>query len=221
MLYCLRPPARALLRRRFDLTVRGAEHVPATGPVVVAANHIGFLDGPLMAATCPRPLHVLTKREMFEGAMGVFLTSVGQIPIWRHEPDPAAVRVTLRVLRDGGVVGLFPEGTRGSGEMAAFEGGAAYFAMVSGASVVPLAMLGTRDPGGSLNSVPRAGTRMVMMYGEPMSFTPTPWPRRRADVRTGAERIRQAILATVREAQAATGISLPGPVPPTNEEETL
>jgi 1-acyl-sn-glycerol-3-phosphate acyltransferase len=216
-----RPLAQAILRRRFNLEIHGAEHFPEHGPVVVAANHIGFLDGPLMAIMSPRPVHALTKREMFKGAMGPFLSATGQIPVWRNAPDPAAIRTTLRVLRDGGAVGVFPEGTRGAGELASIEGGAAYFAMVTGATVVPLAMLGTRDPGGSLNSVPKAGTRMVMTFGAPVSFDWHAWPRRTADVRAAAQDIRTAILQTLRDAEATTGISLPGPVPPTLEKESL
>jgi len=229
----VRPPARALLhsplrgvaaaivRRRWDVTVRGADHFPVTGPVVVAANHIGFLDGPLMAILGPRPVHALTKREMFVGSMGRFLRASGQIPIWRSEPDPLAVRIALRVLRDGGVVGVFPEGTRGAGRMSRAEGGAAYLAIATGAAVVPLSVLGTRDVGGSLNSVPGPGTRMVLTYGTPLTFSRHGWPRRRDEVRDATSQIRQALLATMREAEAATGLHLPGPVPPTSAKEQL
>ena len=68
-----RPTAARIVRRRWDLTVRGAQHVPARGPVVIAANHIGFLDGPLMAIVGPRPVHAMTKRELFSGPLGAFL----------------------------------------------------------------------------------------------------------------------------------------------------
>lgn len=229
----LRPPARLLLhsrvrdvagavaRRRWAIELRGTENFPTTGPVVVAANHVGFLDGPLMAVLSPRPVHALTKREMFEGAMGAFLTASGQIPIWRRAADPAAVRTALRVLRDGHVVGVFPEGTRGAGQVTRAEGGAAYLALATGATVVPLSMLGTRDVGGALNSVPAPGTRMVMTYGAPLVVPQQGWPRRRDDVRRLTDSIRRALLATMREAEAATGMALPGPVPPTIEKEQL
>lgn len=217
----LRGVAGAIVRRRWEVEVRGTENFPTTGPVVVAANHIGFLDGPLMAILSPRPVHALTKREMFVGRMGRFLTASGQIPIWRREPDPAAVRTALRVLRDGHVVGVFPEGTRGAGRVTRAEGGAAYLAIATGAAVVPLSMLGTRDVGGSLNSVPRPGTRMVMTYGAPLVFPQHGWPRRRDEVREASRKIRQALLSTMREAEAATGLELPGPVPPTSAKEQL
>lgn len=217
----LRGVAGAIVRRRWQVEVRGAENFPMAGPVVVAANHIGFLDGPLMAILSPRPVHALTKREMFVGRMGLFLAASGQIPIWRRAADPAAVRTALRVLRDGGVVGVFPEGTRGAGRVARAEGGAAYLAIATGAAVVPLSMLGTREVGGSLNSVPAPGTRMVMTYGDPLAFPQHGWPRRHDEVRDATRQVRQALLATMREAEAATGLELPGPVPPTTAKEQL
>src|SRR5699024_7028283 len=61
-----RPAARALLHAWFDLEVYGGRHVPRSGPVVLAGNHVGWLDGPLLAICTPRPVHVLTKIEMFE-----------------------------------------------------------------------------------------------------------------------------------------------------------
>lgn len=220
MLHGLRPAFQAYANRRFAIELRGTSNFPVTGPVVVAANHIGFVDGPLLAIMSPRPVHALTKREMFAGKMGGFLTGAGQIPIWRDEPDPEAVRTAICVLREGGVIGVFPEGTRGDGEMTRMAGGAAYFALAAGATVVPLAILGTRLPG-STSSFPPAGTRLVMTYGEPLTFPRTSWPRRKAEVASASQEIRNAILQTVREAEAATGMSLPGPLPPTQEMESL
>ncbi|MBO9521165.1 MAG: 1-acyl-sn-glycerol-3-phosphate acyltransferase [Nocardioidaceae bacterium] len=206
-------------RRRWTLEVRGAEHVPARGPVVLAANHMGFLDGPLLAIVGPRPAHALTKRELFSGPLGAFLWFSGQIPVERGAQDPRAVRTALRVLRDDGVVGMFPETTRGGGDMARVTGGAAYLALVTGAPLVPTAFLGTRLPG-SRSTFPPAGSRLVMSYGAPLEVAQQPWPRRPEDVRALTERLRQAILDVVADAERATGMSLPGPLPETNEDKT-
>jgi 1-acyl-sn-glycerol-3-phosphate acyltransferase len=208
-----RPMAQRIIRTRFRIEIVGAEHVPPTGPVVIAANHTGVIDGPLLAIMTPRPVHALTKVEMFEGRTGRFLTAAGQIPLQRHVADVAAIRSTLRVLRDGGVVGVFPEGARGAGEIDVAEGGAAYLALATGATVVPLAFLGTREPGGSLNSMPPRGSRVVMTFGEPIGFEGHGWPRRPVEVREATHRIRNGMLDTLRSAVAATGIGLPGPVP--------
>lgn len=216
MLHGLRPAFAAVIHRRWHVEVRGAQNHPPTGPVVVAANHIGFLDGPLLAIVGPRPVHALTKREMFSGALGAFLSGAGQIPVDRESVDPLAIKVALRVLRDGGVAGLFPESTRGAGLVESAKGGAAYLALATGATVVPVAFLGTRLPGGSTNSVPPAGSRFVVSYGSPIPVVQQTWPRRSDDVRGLTERIRAAIIATTEEARRATGIELPGPLPETD-----
>lgn len=212
MLHSLRPAFAATMRALWNIELRDVAHVPATGPVVVAANHIGFADGPLMAIVGPRPVHALTKHELFSGPLGAFLTGAGQIPIDRDVPDPLALKVALRVLRDGGLAGLFPESTRGDGTMASAAGGAAYLAMVTGAPVVPLSFLGTRLPGSSSTFPPR-GTRLVLTYGAPIAVARQEWPRRTADVRGLTEQIRQAIIANTQAASRATGIDLPGPIP--------
>lgn len=219
MLHGLRPTFAAVIRRRWDVDVRGAEKVPATGPVVVAGNHIGFLDGPLMAILGPRPVHALTKRELFTGPLAAFLHGAGQIPVNRFEPDPQAIKSALRVLRDGGVAGLFPESTRGAGEVENAEGGAAYLAMATGATVVPMSFLGTRLPGTDA-SFPPAGSRLVVSFGDPIPVEHHPWPRRTAAVRALTERIRVAIIATTDAARRATGMELPGPIPGTASEHS-
>lgn len=209
----VRTLARALLRRRYDLRVHHADRVPADGPVIVAGNHIGILDGPLMAIAGPRAVHALTKVEMFEGRTGAFLRHSGQIPVDRFHPDPAAVRACLAVLDAGHVVGVFPEGTRGPGTLDRFHRGAAYLALVTGAPVVPLTFLGSRLPGGHIDSVPPKGARIDLWYGEPLAFPARPWPRTREQVDTAARLLREHMLVELDRALADTGLSLPGPLP--------
>ncbi|HET6166747.1 MAG TPA: lysophospholipid acyltransferase family protein [Marmoricola sp.] len=205
-------------RRRWDVEVRGAEHVPPYGALLFVANHIGFLDGPLMAIVGPRPVHALTKRELFAGPLGAFLRFSGQIPVDRFVIDPRAIRTGLRVLRDGGAVGMFPETTRGAGDMARVAGGAAYLALVTGATVVPTAFLGTRLAGSARTFAPR-GSRLVMAYAEPLEVDPQPWPRRPDDVRVLTEEIRGAVVDLIAATERATGMSLPGPLPMTDRRE--
>ncbi|RNL79288.1 lysophospholipid acyltransferase family protein [Nocardioides marmorisolisilvae] len=215
MLHGLRPAFAAVAHRRWDLEVLGAENVPARGPVVTVGNHIGFLDGPLMAIVGPRPVHALTKSELFSGPLGAFLTGSGQIPTSRDEVDPAAIKSALRVLREGGVAGVFPERTRGAGTLAEAAGGAAYLALVTGAPVVPMAFLGTRLPG-SAATFPPAGVRIVVSHGSPLTVEQQDWPRRSHEVAALTERIRLAIIATVQEAVRASGVELPGDLPETD-----
>lgn len=208
-----RPAARRLIRRWYDVRVHHPSRFPSSGPVIVAANHIGFIDGPLLAIFGPRPVHALTKQEMFAGALGRFLRIAGQIPINRHEPDPWAIRSCLRVLRDGGVIGVFPEGTRGNGALDRFHRGAGYFALVTGAPVVPVTFLGSRVPGGASASVPPRGTRIDIVVGEPIVTEPMPWPRNKAAVAARSLELRARMLSEIETAQAETGQKLPGPLP--------
>lgn len=213
MMRTLRPPFRAVIKRWWDVTVTGEEHFPSHGPVVVVGNHIGFIDGPLMAILGPRPVHALTKSEMFTGPLGTFLTAAGQIPLERLVTDSRAIRTSIKVLQEGGAVGVFPEGTRGGGELTAMKRGAAYLAMVTGAQVQPVIYLGTRMPGGSSNSLPPRRSRMTVTYGEPVAFEAQPWPRRTADVTRASEAVGVALRDTLAQAQRLSGIDLPGPIP--------
>ncbi|QBR91275.1 lysophospholipid acyltransferase family protein [Nocardioides euryhalodurans] len=208
-----RPVARGLVRRRYDVRVHRAERVPAAGPVILAANHIGVLDGPLLAAFSPRAVHALTKHEMFEGRTGRFLRRSGQIPVDRFHTDPRAIRTCLRVLRDEGVVGVFPEGTRGDGELHRFHHGAAYLALVTGAPVVPVVILGSREPGGGIDSTPTRGSTIDLVYGDPWTTERRAWPRRTGMVRDSSALLRERLRETLDEARSLTGRDLPGPLP--------
>ncbi|GAB7007221.1 hypothetical protein JCM18899A_46960 [Nocardioides sp. AN3] len=214
----LRPLVQHLMARRYDVRVAGADRLPPRGPVVVAANHIGWLDGPLLAIALPRPVHALTKVDMFTGGTGSFLRQSGQIPLDRFHPDPAALKAALRVLRDGGVVGIFPEGTRGDGELRRFHRGTAYLALAAGASVVPLVFFGTRLPGGGTDSRPPAGSRIDIVIGDPVAVDRTPWPRTREQVDTLSRLLQRRLLEHLESARADMGLELPGPLPATDRE---
>ncbi len=214
LLHSLRPVARGLLRARYDVRRHGLEHVPADGAVIFASNHIGVLDGPLMASFAPRPVHALTKAEMFESRLwGACLRASGQIRLDRFATDPAAVKQSLRVLRDGGAVGIFPEGTRGTGDFGRFHRGAAYLSLVTGAPIVPVIMFGTREGEGHTGSLPRRGAQIDMCFRPPFASSMRPWPRRREIVGQVSQDLRQRMLDDLSQARATTGRTLPGPLP--------
>ena len=102
------------------------------------------------------------------------------------------------MLRDGGAVGIFPEGTRGAGDLERFNHGAAYLALVSGAPVVPVIMFGTREPGASSSALPRRGGVVDLVYGEPWRVPAVPWPRTRAQRVEASASLREHMLATLR-----------------------
>ena len=219
LLRSARPIAQALLRGWYALEIHGAERVPTTGPLVMAANHVGWLDGPLLAICSPRPVHALTKEEMFEGPMGSFLLRAGQIQLDRWHVDVRAIRIALKALREDHAVGVFPEGARGPGDMSSPRAGAGYLALVSGAPVVPVSFLGTRMPGGTDGSIPPRGSRIAMTFGEPVQLGQSPWPRTQHQVDEAARVVTAAILQTIRDAEQKTGMTLPGPLGPPKREK--
>ncbi len=209
----LRPPGAVVLRSFYRLRQHNAEFVPRSGPVLLASNHVGYMDGPLLFALCPRLVHAMVKREMFVGQLGRTLTAVGQIPITRRHVDPTAVKLALRALRDDKVVAIYPEGTRGPGDGQFVKPGLAYLALCTGAPIVPVAVLGTRDPGQGIDWLPPRGQRMEIVYGEPV-LTPTcPWPRRRDTVRNLTAELQTLLIAHIAEAVRLTGLRLPGRAP--------
>lgn len=212
LLSALRPVARGGIARFWDLHLHRTEAM-LDGPVIAACNHTGWLDGPLLAIVSPRPVHALTKQEMFHGAMGPFLRAAGQIELDRFNADPAAIKTCLRVLADGGVAGIFPEGTRGAGEYDSIHHGAAYLALLSGAPVVPVTMIGTRLPGGSSGSLPPRGARIDVVYGDAWRTEPVPWPRRREHLLETSRSLWEHLREQQRHALGLTGRTLPGPLP--------
>ena len=128
----------------YRTSVTGRSNVPATGPVIFAGNHISFLDGPVMFGASPRAMHILVKKEMFTGFLGRVLRASGQLAVDRTG-DRAALLAAKAVLDAGRCVGILPEGTRGSGEASAINKGVAWLALNSGATVVPVAILGNQD----------------------------------------------------------------------------
>lgn len=201
------------IRRRYRVQLHDTHLVPTDGPVIFCSNHIGVIDGPLLAIFAPRPVHALTKDDMFRGLLGRFLLAVGQIPLYRDGADPAAIKTCVKVLREGRATGIYPEGTRGPGDYQVFHHGAAYLAMVTGAPVVPVVMFGSREPGGSRNSLPRGGARIDMVFGPAFTTEQVPWPRSREHVTQVSALLRRHLLEHLDTARAVTGRELPGPLP--------
>ncbi|MFH8341333.1 lysophospholipid acyltransferase family protein [Streptomyces sp. AM6-12] len=148
--------------------VLGAWKVPASGPVILAVNHSHNIDGPMVMGVAPRPAHFLIKKEAFIGPLGAFLTGIGQLPVDRTAADRAAITRALDLLAAGGVLGIFPEGTRGDGDFASLRAGLAYFAVRSGAPIVPVAVMGSSDrPGRLIKALPPVRSRVDVVFGDP------------------------------------------------------
>ncbi|MEE1943246.1 lysophospholipid acyltransferase family protein [Streptomyces sp. TRM 70361] len=196
----------ALVHGLWRPRVLGAWRVPATGPVILAGNHTHNVDGPVLMGTAPRPVHFLVKQEAFTGPLDPFLRGVGQIGVDRTTADRGAVLRGLSVLANGGVLGIFPEGTRSEGDFAELRSGLAYFAVRSGAPVVPVAVLGTAEARGrAIPALPPLRGRVDIVFGEPFQAGDGSGRRTRAALDEATLRIRERLTAHLAEARRGTG----------------
>lgn len=212
-LLTLRRYATGWLDRRWEVHQRGEGRVPIAGPVILASNHIGWLDGPLLFLKAPRPAHALVKRELFTGRTGKLLKYGAQIPIDRAHTDVGALRSAADALAARQVVIVYPEGRRGDGELHRIKSGVAWLGLVSGAPIVPVAIFGTREPGGASESRPPKGARIDVVYGQPIQFPATPWPRSTPILDDVTEQVLDHMRAHLTWAKSATKRGLPGPLP--------
>lgn len=159
--------------------VTGLEHVPASGAVILASNHLAVADSFYLPLVVSRRITFLAKSEYFTGT-GIkgrltrwFYTVAGQVPIDRTDADSAASALTTaqRILGEGKLLGMYPEGTRSpDGRLYKGKTGLARLALETGVPVIPVAMIGTDvvNPPGS--KMWRFG-RVEVRFGEPMEFS--------------------------------------------------
>ncbi len=169
------PVARAVWRP----VVEGVERVPATGPVILASNHLSFVDSVVIPVVAPRKVVFLAKEEYFTGSglrgqlSRAWFSGLGMVPVSREDTRSAlgALETALQVLNRGEALGLYPEGTRSrDGRLYRGRTGVAQLALVSGAPVVPVGLRGSErvQPVGS--RLPRLA-KVVVRFGEPISVT--------------------------------------------------
>jgi 1-acyl-sn-glycerol-3-phosphate acyltransferase len=186
--------------------VLGAWRMPATGPVILAVNHSNILDGPMVMGVSPRPTHFLIKKEAFIGPLDPFLIGIGQVKVDRSGADRGAITQALDVLKTGGVLGIFPEGTRGEGDFASLRAGLAYFAVRSGAPVVPVAVLGSSEkPGRLIKGLPPLRSRVDVVYGDPFEAGDGSGRRTRKALDEATERIQKQLSTHLQNARRLTG----------------
>jgi 1-acyl-sn-glycerol-3-phosphate acyltransferase len=168
-----------LLRTLWRPWTQGLENVPETGPCILASNHLSFLDSIFMPLMVPRRVTFLAKSDYFteRGIKGrlkrMFFTGVGQVPIDRSggRASEAALKTGISILREGKLLGIYPEGTRSpDGRLYRGKIGVARMALEAGVPVIPVAMIGTFEvqPQGKL--MPRI-KRVGVRFGEPLDFS--------------------------------------------------
>ena len=135
---------KVILKPLYRFEVIGKENIPETGAVLVCSNHIDNLDPPVVGMTFPRPVHFMAKEELFNvPVLGGILKNVRAFPVKRGMSDREALRKGINVLKEGNVLGLFPEGTRSKdGKLGKGLAGAGFFALRTQANVIPCAIIG-------------------------------------------------------------------------------
>ncbi|MSQ23702.1 MAG: 1-acyl-sn-glycerol-3-phosphate acyltransferase [Chloroflexi bacterium] len=190
--------AALLLRLHFE----GSSRVPRRGGLLVVSNHMNIADPPLLAGALTRPLAFMAKTELFRGRWwSAILRTWGVFPVRRGEIDVAAVRAALALLRAGGAVVIFPEGTRHPDGLGEALPGIAYLAARSGCAILPIGITGTEQLRGlrSLLHRPEVWVRV----GEPFNIG-------RGDALEGAEHIMHSIAALIPPAKRGRYGALPG-----------
>ncbi|HOV78641.1 MAG TPA: lysophospholipid acyltransferase family protein [Bacillota bacterium] len=133
-----------VLLRRWE--VYGAENLPASGGLVLVSNHISYWDPVVIGCAFNRQVYFMAKSELFEiPLLGPLLRALGAFPVRRDRTDSNAIRTALKIIKEGNIVGVFPEGTRShTGELLRPHMGAAMLASKAGVAMLPVAVSGTR-----------------------------------------------------------------------------
>ena len=152
----------------FRARIIGRENMPQDGAVILAANHMSNWDPPLVAAFLSRPVSYMAKLELFQiPVFGRAITACHAFPVKRGAADRGAIKAAIQVLKQGKCLGLFPEGTRSrNGHMRKAEAGVGLIASMTGAPVVPAAVIGTDHIFANGGWFPK----LKVVYGKPMVF---------------------------------------------------
>jgi 1-acyl-sn-glycerol-3-phosphate acyltransferase len=168
-----------VLRVFFRPWVQGMENIPESGGAILASNHLSFSDSLFLPLVCPRRVTFLAKSEYFTGPglkgwlTKIFFTAAGQVPVDRTggRASEAAMETSLRILNEGSLLGIYPEGTRSpDGNLYRGKTGVARMALDAGVPVIPVAMIDTEkiQPIGRL--IPKI-MRVGIRIGEPLDFS--------------------------------------------------
>lgn len=141
----------------------GLDNIPKEGPLIFCGNHRTYLDPPLMVATAKRDMKFLAKEELYNNKFLAFLGWVFEaIPVKRDEKDVSAIKTSLKYLKSGQCIALFPEGTRNGLEKGEkVKDGVAFFAVRSGAKVVPCGIKGGT----------KEHKKVTITYGRPLDYS--------------------------------------------------
>ena len=150
----------------FRYEILGAENIPVSGGAIIAANHISLWDPPVVGAGATRPIHFMAKEELFAvPPLKWIITKINAFPVRRGAADRTAIRYAINLLKNGEVLGLFPEGTRSkTGMLGKPEPGIAMIAIKAGVPIIPTAIIGTNKVGKNGCLFPK----FIIKYGKPI-----------------------------------------------------
>lgn len=195
----------------FRIEAEGVEHLPRAGPAIVVANHASYLDAGVLGSVLPRKVHFIVLSAMYRlWRIRWFYWGMDTIPVRPGRPDHAAIRKALRVLAEGKVLGIFPEGSRSlDGRLQPPLAGAAMIAVKSGAPIVPAAIRGAHEafPPGSIWPRPR---KVRVRFGPPFRGGAADGARvgRKALQQLGERMMREiaALMEPAEDGSAAQGV---------------
>ncbi len=164
----------AVLTAVYRPWTEGLDNIPDSGPAILASNHLSFLDHFVLPAYVERPIFFLGKSDYFSGWQRYFFQNVGVMPIDRSGGDAgeASLRKGEEILKDGKLLGIYPEGTRTpDGRLYRGKTGPVRLAFRTGAPVIPVAMMGLFDIMPPGQHVPKLKGRIGVKIGEPLDFS--------------------------------------------------
>ena len=133
-----------LLKILYQPTAIGIENIPEDGPVIFAGNHRHAFDPVVVMSNTKRLVHYMAKESVFKGLHGIIFKEIGLIKVYRTKNNPKAIQSAVDVLKEGGTIGIFPEGTRNKTEdpLLKFKYGAVKIAKEANSKIVPFAING-------------------------------------------------------------------------------
>ena len=150
-----------------DVHLVGRQYMPEKGPVIIASNHLSWVDVPLIPAYLKPRMTYMAKEETFTGKMGWLVRFLGAFPVKRGEADRQSLRAAEGQLKAGHVLGIFPEGTRSRiHKLGQAHAGLGMIALRSGVPVIPVAIYGSEK------AFKKFRPRITITYGEPMILAP-------------------------------------------------
>jgi 1-acyl-sn-glycerol-3-phosphate acyltransferase len=202
--------ARPIIFLLANMQVEGLENIPASGPVILAMNHIHWMDIPMASVNVPRVTHYMAKIELFSvPLLGGFIRMLGAFPVRRGEGDRDSIRISERILADGEILVIFPEGHRsGNGVLLQAHPGAGYIAMRTGAPVVAVAISGTQKV------FKRFRPKVMIRYSRPFTMSAGDERRTRTSLAVATDQIMYQIAALLPPQSRGPYSEAPMPAPP-------